>query len=201
MFEDHFQHTREGGYDFRANTTVDLSARGRYSTDILTAEAVAVITRHFRDRDEAAPLFLYLPYQAVHAPLEAPAAEFARTRRTGSEPRDVYRAMLARLDRGVGTIVKTLKDLGAWDNTLLVFSTDNGGAVSQVRSYLVTGVTRRCITYRLSPRPAATTHSAAPRALCLRAARTEPASWPEGLWARRGDYCIYQEYLLSIRLS
>ena len=126
---------------------MDLSARGRYSTDILTAEAVSVITSHFRDRDEAAPLFLYLPYQAVHAPLEAPAAEFARTRRTGSAPREVYRAMLARLDRGVGTIVKTLQELGAWDSTLLVFSTDNGGAVSQVMYYLVTGVTRRCINY------------------------------------------------------
>ena len=118
---------RTPGYDWREDEAVAAGARGQYSAQLLAARAEDII----RARNEtAAPLFLYLPYQAVHAPLEAPAAEFARTRRTGSAPREVYRAMLARLDRGVGTIVKTLQELGAWDSTLLVFSTDNGGAVA-----------------------------------------------------------------------
>ena len=128
--EDYFTHERAESYDFRKNTSVNVDAKGLYSTDLFTAEAVSIIERH----DKKSPLFLYLPFQAVHAPLEAPASEFLNIKRTGNPARDIYRAMLSRLDTGVQKIVKSLKKQGEWENTLLVFTTDNGGAVSMAGS-------------------------------------------------------------------
>ena len=84
---------------------------------------------------EAGPLFLYLPYQAVHAPLEAPRDEFRKIKkRWRNSARDIYRAMLSRLDLGVKQVVTELKRQKMWNNTILVFTTDNGGAVSQAGS-------------------------------------------------------------------
>ena len=129
--ETYFNHSRGGYYDFRRNTSVDYSARGSYSTDLITKEAVKIVRSH---NTKAGPLFLYLPYQAVHAPLEAPRAEFTKIKRTNNPVRDIYRAMLSRLDQGVKQIVRELKRQRMWNNTILVFSTDNGGAVSQAGS-------------------------------------------------------------------
>ena len=104
---------------------------GSYSTDIITREAVRVVENHDKT---AGPLFLYLPYQAVHAPLEAPRDEFERIKKSRNSVRDIYRAMLSRLDKGVRRVVKELKRRELWNNTILIFSTDNGGAVSQAGS-------------------------------------------------------------------
>ena len=128
--EDYFLHQRSNFYDFRSDMSVNYEAKGSYSTDLFTAQAVNIIREH----NYSSPLFLYLPYQAVHAPLEAPRAEYEHHGVGGVAARDIYRAMLARLDSGVGKIVRSLQDGGVWGNTLLVFTTDNGGAVSQAGS-------------------------------------------------------------------
>ena len=60
--------------------------------------------------------------------------EYLKVKKTGNAPRDIYRAMLERLDKGIGMIVSKLKSTGMWKDTLLVFSTDNGGAVSMAGS-------------------------------------------------------------------
>lgn len=93
-----------------------------YLTNILTAEATDFIRRH---KDQ--PFFCYLAYNAVHAPAQAPAEDIADFD-TGDPTRDILMAMLRYLDRGVGEVVNTLKQEGVWDNTLLFFLTDNGGA-------------------------------------------------------------------------
>jgi arylsulfatase A-like enzyme len=93
-----------------------------YLTTRLTDEAVSFIRRH-KDR----PFFAYLAYNAVHAPPQAPKEDIERFD-TGDEVRDVLMAMLKHLDAGVGRVVETLKKEGAWENTLLFFLTDNGGA-------------------------------------------------------------------------
>ena len=64
---------RDKAYDFRQNKTVDYEAKGIYSTDLLTDEAVDIIEHHSVSND---PMFIYLPYQALHAPLEAPLDEY-----------------------------------------------------------------------------------------------------------------------------
>ena len=135
--EHYYDHTRAAGsssyYDFRINNTVDTKARGHYSTDLITNESLKILKMHSHN-NISDPLFLYVPYQATHAPLEAPESEFKEIKRKVNAPRDVYRAMLARLDKGVRLIVQRLKSLGMWDRSLLVFSTDNGGSVSRAGS-------------------------------------------------------------------
>jgi len=97
-----------------------------YLTTRLTEEAVAFI-----DRQKQKPFFLYLAYNAVHAPAQAPKDDIDRMQKKFpqlDEKRAILMAMLRHLDLGVGSVVKKLKDEGLWGNTLFFFLTDNGGA-------------------------------------------------------------------------
>ncbi len=97
-----------------------------YLTTRLTEEAVAFIGRQKQN-----PFFLYIAYNAVHAPAQAPKEDIARMQKKFPEldkKRAILMAMLHHLDLGVGSVVKKLKDEGLWGNTLLFFLTDNGGA-------------------------------------------------------------------------
>lgn len=98
---------------------------GEYLTERLTAEAVEMI---IRKKDH--PFFLYLPYYTVHTPIE-PRAE-ARARYESRAPaacqdQPGYGGMVDALDRGVGQIMKELRRQGLEENTLFIFSSDNGG--------------------------------------------------------------------------
>jgi len=93
-----------------------------YLTRNLTRRAVSFIERH-RSR----PFFLYLPFSAVHWPLQAP-PEYIKRFNTGNKDRDIYLAMLECMDEGIGEVLDTLKRTGADDNTLIIFFSDNGGA-------------------------------------------------------------------------
>ena len=97
-----------------------------YLTTRLTEEATAFI----RSR-KAGAFHLYLAYNAVHAPAQAPQEDIDRIRKQYPDIPDsrvVLMAMLHHLDLGVGRVVETLKSEGLWENTLLFFLTDNGGA-------------------------------------------------------------------------
>ncbi|MDZ4687874.1 MAG: sulfatase-like hydrolase/transferase [Planctomycetaceae bacterium] len=96
-----------------------------YLTDRLGEEAALFITRH-----RTQPFFLYLAFNAVHAPLQAPAEEIAKFN-TGNTDRDTLLAMGKRLDDAIGHVVATLKSEGVWDDTLLFFLSDNGGPLAQ----------------------------------------------------------------------
>jgi arylsulfatase A len=97
-----------------------------YLTDRLNREAVEFIHRH---QDE--PFFLYLSHYAVHKNLEAKQSLLAKYERKagagehGNDP--MLAAMLESIDDGVGRIMQTLKELGLDDNTLVIFTSDNGG--------------------------------------------------------------------------
>jgi arylsulfatase A-like enzyme len=97
-----------------------------YLTNRLSEEAVAFI-----DRNKSRPFFLYLAYNAVHAPAQAPQDDIKAYRSRFpniSNQRVILMAMLKHLDDGVGSVVKKLKQEGLFDNTLLFFLTDNGGS-------------------------------------------------------------------------
>ncbi len=97
-----------------------------YLTTRFTEEAC-----DFIGRSRKQPFFLYLAYNAVHFPKQAPRADIDRFKKKFpnlTEDRAILMAMLYHLDLGVGSVVKKLKDEGVWDNTLLLFFTDNGGA-------------------------------------------------------------------------
>lgn len=93
-----------------------------YLTFNLTREGVSFIKRH---RDE--PFFLYLAYSAPHWPLQAPEEYIAR-HGSGRKERDIYLAMVECMDQGIGELINALKETGVYDNTLIFFLSDNGGA-------------------------------------------------------------------------
>lgn len=98
-------------------------ADGRYLTDVFTEEAVQFIRRH-KDR----PFFLHLTYNAPHHPLQAPEDDVAPFTAMGKFSKGVslIYAMNRRMDKGVGRIVEELERLGLRDDTLLLFTSDNG---------------------------------------------------------------------------
>lgn len=131
--EDYFNHLAEAhygdiGYDFHRNLSVDKEALGEYSTELFTEEAVKLIQHH----NQAQPLFLYLPYQAVHSGndyerLQAPQKYIDRFPNIKHHGRQIYAGMVSALDDGVGKVIKALKDTGMYSNSVILFSTDNGG--------------------------------------------------------------------------
>jgi arylsulfatase A-like enzyme len=98
-------------------------APDRYLTDYFTAEAVAAI-----DANRHRPFFLYLAYNAPHTPLQALKSDYDRLGHIQNHRGRVYAAMLIALDRGVGEIQAKLEREGLADNTLILFTSDNGGA-------------------------------------------------------------------------
>jgi len=99
-----------------------------YLTDNLGREAVDFIHRNQKN-----PFFLYLAFNAVHFPLQAP-GEVIRKYDTGNRNRDIYLAMLEREDVAVGAVLDTLERSGLDQNTLVVFFSDNGGARNNASS-------------------------------------------------------------------
>ncbi|WP_373489093.1 sulfatase [Blastomonas sp.] len=96
---------------------------GGYLSDYWTDEAIKVIEAN-RNR----PFFLYLAHWNVHTPLQATRADYEAVGDITPHRLRVYAAMVRALDRSVGRIMTALKDQGLDDNTIIVFSSDNGGA-------------------------------------------------------------------------
>ncbi|MEM1212538.1 MAG: sulfatase-like hydrolase/transferase [Planctomycetota bacterium] len=93
-----------------------------YLTRRITEEAIDFIKRH-----EDKPFFAYVAYNAPHSPLQAP-EEYIKRHNTGDKDRDTYLAMVEIMDEGIGEIIDALKAQGDYDNTLIFFLSDNGGA-------------------------------------------------------------------------
>lgn len=90
-----------------------------YLTDVFSEKAVEFI----KNTDQ--PFMMYLAYNAVHTPMQATQEDLDRF---SGHPRQKLAAMTWALDRGVGTVVQGLKETGKFDNTLIFFLSDNGGA-------------------------------------------------------------------------
>jgi arylsulfatase A-like enzyme len=93
-----------------------------YLTDYWTDEAIKVI-RANKNR----PFFLNLAHWGVHSPLQATKADYEAVGNIGNHRERVYAAMIRAIDRSVGRIVEELKAQGLAENTMIVFSSDNGG--------------------------------------------------------------------------
>ncbi|WP_428308789.1 sulfatase family protein [Lacipirellula sp.] len=93
-----------------------------YTTDAYGKRAVEFITEH---KDE--PFFLYLPFNAQHAPLEAPQKYLDRFPEIKDEKRKHFAAILSATDDAIGDVLKSLKDNGIEENTLVIYLADNGG--------------------------------------------------------------------------
>ncbi len=111
-------------WDWRIDRNSSISSPdGRYLTDVFTDEAADFIRRH---RSET--FFLYLAYSAPHYPFEAPDDAIKPYRETGSfmaAVSSIY-AMIEIMDRGIARLLDLLDELGLANNTLVMFSSDNG---------------------------------------------------------------------------
>jgi arylsulfatase A-like enzyme len=103
----------------------------KYMTDYLTDEAVSLIRAlGGREEKEKFPWLLTLAYNAPHNPFQALARDFYHEELAHIEDHNlrVYAAMIRALDRGVGEILQVLKETNQYDNTIVLFTSDNGGA-------------------------------------------------------------------------
>lgn len=100
----------------------------RYLTTAFAEEAAAFIERRQRNPE---PFFLYLAFNAVHAPLEATEEHLGRCGGIADPRRRTYAAMQAALDDAVGIVMQALEKTGAIDRTLVVFTNDNGGPTTR----------------------------------------------------------------------
>ena len=94
-----------------------------YMTDYLSHQAVRAIEAN-KDR----PFFMYLSYNAPHTPLHAMKSDYDSLSMIESHTERVYGAMMLSLDRGIGKVIDAVEAAGIGDNTLIIFSSDNGGA-------------------------------------------------------------------------
>jgi arylsulfatase A-like enzyme len=118
---DYYTHMRDGGLDWHRN---DRAARDEgYSTHLIAKDAV----RFVKDTAGKKPFFLYVPFNAVHAPHQAPAEYLKPYSDKLKGERLKYAGMLAAMDEAVGQIVEAVEKAGVRKDTLFVFSSDNGG--------------------------------------------------------------------------
>lgn len=103
------------------NRGTDAVPKPPIDSPVLAAEAARFIAAH-RDR----PFFLYVPFTAVHAPHEASPGWLDRFSGITDPRARVYAAMCAELDEAVGIVVAALRENGLEDNTLVLFTSDNG---------------------------------------------------------------------------
>ncbi|XP_046873822.1 arylsulfatase B [Hypomesus transpacificus] len=131
--EDYFSHQRcspvpphnetRCALDLRDGEEVATGYTGTYSTQLFTDRVASIIAK----QDPYKPLFLYVALQAVHAPLQVPEHYIAPYSFIKDHHRRVYAGMVSAMDEAVGNISLALQERGLWSNTVLVFSTDNGG--------------------------------------------------------------------------
>lgn len=96
---------------------------GRYLTDVFSDAAVGFIKGNQKN-----PFFLYLSYNAPHSPLEAPQELVDKYLRTGKVNKGVATlyAMIERMDTGIGRVLQAIEETSQADNTIVVFTSDNG---------------------------------------------------------------------------
>ena len=100
----------------------DLFKPPSHMTDYLSKQAVAAIEVNL-DR----PFFMYLAYNAPHTPLQAEKADYDALSHIEDHTERTYAAMLKGLDRGIGEVLQALQDNGLEENTIVIFTSDNGG--------------------------------------------------------------------------
>ncbi len=125
MMDDYYNHRRHGiNYMRRDDEEIDPEG---HATDLFTKWAVDYIhERH----GSAEPFFLYLAYNAPHTPIQPPPQWLAKVKQRQpdiSDKRAKLVALVEHLDDGIGQVIAALKETGQYNNTLIVFTSDNGG--------------------------------------------------------------------------
>ncbi len=120
----------------------------RYLTDAFGDEAAAFVAAQ---KGSAKPFFLYLAFNAVHTPMQASDKHLAPFARIDNPQRRTYAGMLSAMDQAIGQVLKQLEEIGQLENTVIIFTSDNGGpttrnAVNGSRNGLLRG--SKCETFQ-----------------------------------------------------
>jgi arylsulfatase A-like enzyme len=115
-----------------------LNEEGRNATELVAAEAEKWI------RTAKAPWFVYVPFHAVHIPVDTPdeykkmydGVSFGETDPKREESRRRFAAFVSQLDAKIGQLVKAIDETGERQNTLIIFTSDNGGLLNGGNSYV-----------------------------------------------------------------
>jgi arylsulfatase A-like enzyme len=136
------------GYDLRKNLEITRKYQNVYATEMFTNEAVDLINNH----DKKNPMFLLLTHLAPHAanqddPMQAPQDEVNKFSYIENPKRRKLAAMISILDRGIGEVVRALKEKDMLENTVIALYSDNGGPTIALHStnasnYPLRGVSR-----------------------------------------------------------
>ena len=118
---DYFTHIRDGGFDWHRDDKV--SRDEGYSTFLIADETV----RFIREHDGRKPFFIYVPFNAVHAPHQVPEKYKELYAHLRPPNRQTYAGMATAMDEAIGRIVGAVDARGWRTNTLIIFSSDNGG--------------------------------------------------------------------------
>ncbi|XP_049268992.1 arylsulfatase B-like [Rhipicephalus sanguineus] len=131
---DYYSHTinyqNHTGLDFWLNKKPAWSDIGTYATSLYTERAQFII----KNRTKSKPLLLVVSHQAAHSALDtdmlqAPQENIAKFPYIEEKNRTIYAGMVDALDQSVGQVVQALSDAGMLENTVIAFSSDNGGAI------------------------------------------------------------------------
>jgi len=125
MMDDYWIHLREGINYMRLNKT-EINPQG-HATDIFSDWAIDFIGKKASEKE---PYFIYLAYNAPHFPIQPPPDWLEKVKKregniTGKRAKNV--ALVEHLDYSIGRVIEALKKSGQYENTVIVFSSDNGG--------------------------------------------------------------------------
>ena len=127
MMDDYYTHLRNGKNYMRLNDKPLEEGKGVHATDLFTDMAIDYVDKQ---KDASSPFFIYLAYNAPHVPLQPPKEWLDKvlSREKDITPtRAKLVAMVEQMDYDIGRLVDELKANGQLDNTLIIFTSDNGG--------------------------------------------------------------------------
>ena len=137
---DYWTHSLDGHIDQTNATgymlTPDFGHQQEYSAFLYAKEASRLIGLH----NSKQPLYLYLPFESVHGPIEAPEAYVSRYNATIQDTkRRTFSGMLSAMDDAVQMVVESLQVAGLWEDSLIFFNSDNGGPLGSANNLPLRG--------------------------------------------------------------
>ena len=130
----HYDNYRKGGLDLRSDTfdedgrfveELRWDLHGQYSAEFYSQHTIDLIWKH---KTQETPFFIYLAYQNVHNPHQVPQQYIDKySSHFNTRDQQVFGGMVSAMDEGIGNITAALRDSGLGDNTIVVFTSDNGG--------------------------------------------------------------------------
>jgi arylsulfatase A-like enzyme len=125
MMDDYYKHRRHGINYMRLNEK-EIDPKG-HATDLFSQWSVDYIKERSKSKQ---PFFMYLAYNAPHTPIQPPMDWLDRVKRREkgiSDKRAKLVALIEHMDDGIGRVIASLKEKDLYDNTFIIFTSDNGG--------------------------------------------------------------------------